>query len=62
MMMYRQNSALACKESRQSPWSLQPCWEGDGGDPAIGETTTIPVKRVWYSDYYLGPNDFEVNG
>lgn len=26
---------LACKESRQSPLSLQPCWEGDRGDSTV---------------------------
>lgn len=48
VMMYRQNK-LACKESHQSPWSLQPCWSGDGEDPAIGETTAVPVRRERHS-------------
>lgn len=44
VIMYRRNK-LACKESHQSPLSLQPCWSGDGEDPAIGETTAVPEGR-----------------
>lgn len=45
MVMYSQNGILACKESRQSPSSLQPCWGGEeGGYPTICETTTTPIK------------------
>lgn len=50
---------LACKESRRSPWSLQPCWSGDGEDPAIGETTAVPERRARQSGSQHGENAFD---